>query len=89
MLVVKTLGNSQRLVVVSPAFLERHGRPEHRANLPKFDTVASTDDVFDGGARWNLTSLDDRTQQIELKPRLVTSDLRVRLQPRYAVSALR
>jgi len=29
---------------------------------------------------WNLTSLDHRTQQIELKPRLVTSDLRTRLQ---------
>jgi DNA-binding transcriptional LysR family regulator len=79
-LVAKTLGNSQRVLVVSPAFLERYGRPENPAELPKFDTVASTDDVFDGGARWNLTNLDSRTQHIELKPRLVTSDLRVRLQ---------
>jgi DNA-binding transcriptional LysR family regulator len=37
-------------------------------------------DIFDDGARWTLTNLDNRTQQIELKPRLVTSDLRVRLQ---------
>jgi DNA-binding transcriptional LysR family regulator len=36
--------------------------------------------MFDGGARWSLTNLDNRTQHIELKPRLVTSDLRVRLQ---------
>src|SRR5580704_15345913 len=71
-LVAKTLGNSQRVLVVSPAFLERYGRPENPAELPKFDTVASTDDVFDGGARWNLTNLDSRTQHIELKPRLVT-----------------
>jgi DNA-binding transcriptional LysR family regulator len=79
-LVAKTLGNSQRVLVVSPAFLERYGRPENPAELPKFNTVASTDDLFDAGARWNLTNLDSRTQHIELKPRLVTSDLRVRLQ---------
>ena len=79
-LVAKTLGPSQRVLVVSPAFLDHYGRPEHPADLPKFNTVASTDDIFDTGARWNLTSLDNRTQQIELKPRLVTSDLRVRLQ---------
>jgi DNA-binding transcriptional LysR family regulator len=79
-LVAKTLGHSQRVLVVSPAFLERYGRPKNPAELPKFDTVASTDDVFDGGARWNLTNLDSRTRHIELKPRLVTSDLRVRLQ---------
>jgi DNA-binding transcriptional LysR family regulator len=33
-----------------------------------------------GGARWILTSLDSHTQNVEFKPRLVTSDLRVRLQ---------
>jgi DNA-binding transcriptional LysR family regulator len=79
-LVAKTLGHSQRVLVVSPAFLERYGRPESPADLPKFDTVASTDDVFEGGARWSLTDTDMRAQQIELKPRLVTSDLRTRLQ---------
>ena len=42
--------------------------------------AASSDDVFDGGVRWTLTSLDNRTQNVELKPKLVTSDLRVRLQ---------
>jgi DNA-binding transcriptional LysR family regulator len=79
-LVAKTLGNSQRVLVVSPAFLKRYGRPENPADLPKFNTVASTDDIFDTGARWNLTNLDNRTQHIESKPKLVTSDLRVRLQ---------
>jgi len=78
-LVAKTLGLSQRVLVVSPAFLG-HGRPQTPAELPRFDTVASTDDVVDGGARWNLTSLDGRSQHIELKPRLVSSDLRARLQ---------
>ncbi len=79
-LVAKTLGNSQRVMVVSRNFLDQYGHPETPADLPKFNTVASTDDIFDGGARWTLTNLDNVTQQIELKPRLVTSDLRVRLQ---------
>jgi DNA-binding transcriptional LysR family regulator len=79
-LVAKTLGNSQRVLVVSPAFLDRYGRPENPADLAQFDTVASTDDIYDGGARWNLTDVDSRTQHIEVKPRLVSSDLRVRLQ---------
>jgi len=79
-LVAKTLGTSQRVMVASRAFLDRHRRPENPADLPTLNTVASTDDIFDGGARWTLTNLDSRTQQIELKPRLVTNDLRVRLQ---------
>jgi DNA-binding transcriptional LysR family regulator len=66
-LVAKTLGNSQRVLVVSPAFLDRHGRPETPGDLPKFDTVASVDDIFDSGARWNLINLDERTVDIELK----------------------
>jgi DNA-binding transcriptional LysR family regulator len=79
-LVAKTLGTSQRVLVVSPAFLDQYGRPERPADLPRFTTVASTDDIFDDGARWNLMNLETRTQQIQLKPRLVTSDLRTRLQ---------
>src|SRR6201996_479613 len=76
-LVAKTLRHSQRVLVASPAFLERHGRPGSPAELPKFNVAASSDDTFDGGTRWTLTSLDNRTQHLELKPRLVTSDLRV------------
>jgi DNA-binding transcriptional LysR family regulator len=79
-LVAKTLGKSQRVLIVSPAFLDRYGRPHDPAELPNFNTAASSDDIFDGAARWPLTSLDNRTQHIELKPRLITSDLRVRLQ---------
>jgi DNA-binding transcriptional LysR family regulator len=77
-LVAKTLGSSQRVLVVSPAFLDHYGRPESPADLPKFNTVASTDDISDGGARWNLTNPATRAQHVELKPRLVTTDLRVR-----------
>ena len=79
-LVAKTLGHSRRVLVVSPAFLDHYGRPATPADLPKLNTVASTDDIFDHGARWSLANPGARTQQIELKPRLVTSDLRVRLQ---------
>src|ERR1700693_2253467 len=70
-LVAKTLGHSKRVLVVSPTFLDQYGHPENPASLRKFATVASSDDIFDGGARWNLTNLDNRAKQIELKPRLV------------------
>jgi DNA-binding transcriptional LysR family regulator len=79
-LVAKTLGQAQRVLVVSSAFLDHYGCPHDPAELPEFNTAASSDDIFDGGARWTLTSLDNRTQHVELKPKLVTSDLRVRLQ---------
>jgi len=79
-LVAKTLGHSQRVLVVSTAFLDHYGRPEDPADLPKFNTVASIDDIFDNGARWTLTDPGARTRHVELKPRLVTSDLRTRLQ---------
>jgi DNA-binding transcriptional LysR family regulator len=79
-LVAKTLGNSRRVLVVSSTFRRHYGRPKNPGDLPQFNTVASTDDIFDDGARWKLTDLDNRPQNIELKPRLVTSDLRVRLQ---------
>src|SRR5580704_12726024 len=68
-LVAKTLGNSQRVLVVSPAFLDRYGRPGNPRELPNFDTVASTDDIFDSGARWTLVNPDERSAHIELKPR--------------------
>src|SRR5204863_7408878 len=85
-LVAKTLGTSQRVLVVSPAFLDHYGRPERPADLPRFTTVASTDDIFDDGARWHLMNLETRTQQIQLRPRLVTSDLRTR--PHVAIHGL-
>jgi DNA-binding transcriptional LysR family regulator len=68
------------VLVASPGFLDRSGRPENPVDLPKFDTVAGADDIFEGGARWNLMNFDELTAHIELKPRLVSSDLPVRLQ---------
>ena len=50
-LVATTTGKSQRVLVVSPAFLDRYGSPHEPAELPKFNTAASSDDIFDGGAR--------------------------------------
>src|SRR5205807_10367748 len=63
-LVAKTLGHSQRVLVVSPAFLDHYGHPENPADLRKFNTVASIDDIFDNGARWNLTGHGTWTQHV-------------------------
>jgi len=40
----------KRVLVVSPTFLDHYGGPENPADLPKFATVASIDDIFDRGA---------------------------------------
>jgi DNA-binding transcriptional LysR family regulator len=78
---VDELLQALEVAVMKELLLEvRPRRPENPSDLPKFDTVASTDDTFDDGARWNLTNRENRTQRIELKPRLLTSDLRVRFQ---------
>ena len=53
-LVAKTRGKSQRMLVVSPTFLDRYGRTHDPGEFPKFNMAAGTDDIFDGEARWTL-----------------------------------
>jgi hypothetical protein len=91
-LVAKTLGNSQRVLAVSPAFLERYGRPESPADLPRFSTAASVDDMFDSGARWNLINPDPsnakyraETQTYNKRPACKTSGCNTRR--RYRIAA--
>src|SRR6476659_6105223 len=43
-LLAKTLGHSQRALVVTPAVLDQYGRPNDPPDVPKFNTVASIDD---------------------------------------------
>jgi DNA-binding transcriptional LysR family regulator len=74
-LVAKTRGSSQRVLVVSPAFLDHYGRPENPADLLKFNTVASTDDISERVKDINVPTLilagdqDRRTRSISNKPR--------------------
>ncbi len=79
-LVARTLGDARRILIASPSFLDRFGRPSGPTELPRFDTLASIDDVHEMEARWMLMNGNRDTQQVILKPRLVSGDLRVRLE---------
>jgi DNA-binding transcriptional LysR family regulator len=79
-LVARTLGEARRILIASPAFLDRFGHPTGPADLARFEILASTDDVHDAGARWTLENGDGESQQLLLTPRLVSGDLRVRLE---------
>jgi DNA-binding transcriptional LysR family regulator len=79
-LVARELGRARRILVASPTFLSRFGRPEHPAQLTKFETISSIGDVHDGRARWTLSGTDGHSHRGSVLPRLVSSDLRVQLE---------
>ncbi len=79
-LVARSLGTVPRILVASPDFLARHGRPHDPADLPQFETMSRTSDLAGGLARWELRSADGRIAAVETSPRLATDDFRVQLE---------
>jgi DNA-binding transcriptional LysR family regulator len=80
-MVVKTLGRAQRILVASPAYLERNGRPATPAELSRFDVVSQLGDHQEGAAVWTVANSSTGEQaRVRLNPRLVSSDLRVQHQ---------
>jgi DNA-binding transcriptional LysR family regulator len=55
-LIAKTLRHSQRVLVASPAFLERYGHPGSPAELPNLNAAASSDDIFVGRGAMDLNN---------------------------------
>lgn len=79
-LVAKKLGSARPILVASPAYLERRGRPSTPMDLPRFDTLSRAADTYDGRARWELTSPDSSPLLVQHAPKLVSNDLRVQLE---------
>ncbi|WP_323750999.1 LysR family transcriptional regulator [Marinobacter sp.] len=79
-LVAKNLGSARRILVASPAFLDRYGRPQAPSDLAELDTMSQASEIHDEYARWNLVNTDADTKQVQLKPRLISGDLRVQLE---------
>lgn len=79
-LVARSLGTVPRILVASPDFLARHGRPEEPAQLHRFDTMSRASDLVGGLARWELHRCDGRSDIVETSPRLATDDFRVQLE---------
>ncbi|HEY9279065.1 MAG TPA: LysR substrate-binding domain-containing protein [Eoetvoesiella sp.] len=72
-LVVKRLGLSQGLLVVSPIQLQRQGQPQAPADLARFDTVAMSSS--DGRATWSLFGPRGTEQSVVHRPCYLADDL--------------
>jgi len=70
-LVIRSFGHSHSLLVASPAFLERHGRPEQPEDLTKFDTISIAEIEWQS---WELTGPEGRIYKLEHQPRLMCGD---------------
>jgi DNA-binding transcriptional LysR family regulator len=79
-LVAKNLGSARRILVASPAFLDRYGRPHTPSDLADLDTMSQVANIHDEYARWDLVNPVADTKQVQLKPRLISGDLRVQLE---------
>ncbi|MEO6985330.1 MAG: LysR family transcriptional regulator [Paralcaligenes sp.] len=81
-LVVKRLGVSQTVMVISPKQLQRQGYPQTPEDISRFDTVAMS--AADGRSVWRLVAPDGKERAFRHQPRYVADDL---LSLKYAVLA--
>lgn len=71
-LVLRRFGESRSLLVASPAYLERHGRPVAPAELAAHAMLSLSDEA--GRQRWELFDDAGATARVEFEPRIAASD---------------
>ena len=71
-LVLRTFGPIQSLLVASPAYLDRMGRPQSPAELANHVTLNMSED--DHQQRWHLHGPDGEVETVELRPRVAGFD---------------
>jgi len=71
-LVMRSFGQIQALMVASPKYLDRAGRPRDPAELASHLTLSSQED--DAHQRWELHGPNGEVRRIELQPRVAGSD---------------
>lgn len=79
-LVAKELGKARRILVASPALLDRVGRPQTPEALSKMDTFSGPGEVHNGQARWTLMDTNGGTEVVTHHPRLSSEDMRMQLE---------
>jgi len=67
-LVMRTFGQIQELLVASPKYLDRAGRPQEPDDLRDHVTLSMSED--EARQRWELQGRDGEIRKIELKPRV-------------------
>lgn len=71
-LVLRSFGQIQELLVASPEYLNRFGRPQQPADLTAHTTLSMTED--DTRQRWDLQDAQGQVQRVDLQPRLTGHD---------------
>lgn len=71
-LVLRGFGESRELLLASPGYLDRHGRPSLPADLQNHGILMVNEDEYH--QRWELHGPDGAVENVELKPRLVGFD---------------
>jgi DNA-binding transcriptional LysR family regulator len=79
-IVAKKLGTARPILVASPAYLGRCGRPARPEALPRFDTLGRTADLVDGRVRWELVNATSGPVLVHHSPRLISNDLGLQLE---------
>jgi DNA-binding transcriptional LysR family regulator len=75
-LVLRRLGEVQELLVASPAYLDRAGRPQQPEELAQHETLSMSEDP--NRQQWELHGPDDEVRRIVLgRPRLMGFDFRL------------
>jgi DNA-binding transcriptional LysR family regulator len=69
-LIARRLGETRRVVVASPSYLRKHGRPKHPDELARHDTIAFMGLV--ATADWRFAD-DGKELSVRVTPRLVTN----------------
>ncbi|MFN3701980.1 LysR family transcriptional regulator [Thermomonas sp.] len=71
-LVMRSFGQIQELLVASPAYLDRAGRPQSPEELAQHVTLSISED--EARQRWELHGPDGEVRRIELQPRVTGFD---------------
>lgn len=71
-LVMRSFGQIQELLVASPDYLRRMGRPKHPDELSSHVTLSMSED--DARQRWELHGPEGDVSRVELKPRVMGFD---------------
>jgi DNA-binding transcriptional LysR family regulator len=76
-LVMRRFGETAELLVASPAYLEKHGRPSHPSELSQHATLSSSED--ESQQRWTLHGPEGAVERVDLRPVLMSGDFTVLL----------
>lgn len=79
-LVARPLADARRVLVASPAYLEKIDPPSAPRALSECDTLGRPVEMFEGQVRWELNGSGAQTVVVQIAPRLVANDLRLLLE---------